>query len=432
MLLLVAAPACKPPARATEAPLSPDTARLRAAALERRLAKEPADDAAALELAHLQWLHLRAANKAIPTLDRLAAKGDPIAQMSRMLLADARLDLREVRAQAQALIRGAARRGAASTKAADKATRTATDATEVDDRTRVALAELAARYLGENHGELPDDDADFLRFFAEVERLDLPIEVSQPLLSLRANLARRLDQPYLGYYDAQGCVRAWQVGELEGHLEAFELRRAASDPGAFVADPKATLTPLSCAVRTWNPIPRAGMRRLRTYLTVPGRAADDQHQRPGAGARLPRRRPDPPQRSQRPLAEQRHHRAAASQPGRAPPRPAHRDAARQGLGPGPRHRPPRQGGPGRQHAARRVRFVPPRGRVRRQTPQRTTSPFYSQFEPHERGPLAARATRRCACSSPPRTRWPTATATTPRASRARCGASAPTSPRATC
>jgi hypothetical protein len=270
MLLLVAAPACKPPARATEAPLSPDTARLRAAALERRLAKEPADDAAALELAHLQWLHLRAANKAIPTLDRLAAKGDPIAQMSRMLLADARLDLREVRAQAQALIRGAARRGAASTKAADKATRTATDATEVDDRTRVALAELAARYLGENHGELPDDDADFLRFFAEAERLDLPIEVSQPLLSLRANLARRLDQPYLGYYDAQGCVRAWQVGELEGHLEAFELRRAARDPDAFVADPKATLTPLSCAVRTWNPIPRAGMRRLRTYLTVPG------------------------------------------------------------------------------------------------------------------------------------------------------------------
>ncbi len=270
MLLLVAAPACKPPARATEAPLSPDTARLRAAELERRLAKEPADDAAALELAHLQWLHLRAANKAIPTLDRLAAKGDPIAQMSRMLLADARLDLREVRAQAQALIRGAARRGAASTKAADKATRTATDATEVDDRTRVALAELAARYLGENHGELPDDDADFLRFFAEAERLDLPIEVSQPLLSLRANLARRLDQPYLGYYDAQGCVRAWQVGELEGHLEAFELRRAARDPDAFVADPKATLTPLSCAVRTWNPIPRAGMRRLRTYLTVPG------------------------------------------------------------------------------------------------------------------------------------------------------------------
>ena len=231
MLLLLAAPACKPPARATEAPLSPDTARLRAAELERRLAKEPADDAAALELAHLQWLHLRAANKAIPTLDRLAAKGDPIAQMSRMLIADARLDLREVRDMAHALIVGLAK----------------IDRKTIDPellRTRVALAELAARYLGENHGELPDDDADYQRFFAEVTKQDLPLEVSQPLFSLRANLARRLDQPYLGYYDAQGCVRAWQVGELEGHLEAFELRRAARDPDAFVADPKATLTPL--------------------------------------------------------------------------------------------------------------------------------------------------------------------------------------------
>jgi tetratricopeptide (TPR) repeat protein len=257
MLLLLAAPACKPPAQATEAPLSPDTARRRATELERHLAKNPADDGAALELAHLQWLHLRGAAKAVPTLDRLAAKGDPIAQMSRMLIADARLDLRKVRDMAQALILGVA-----------KLDRKATPPELL--RTRIGLAELAARYLGENHGELPDDDADFQRFFAEASKLDLPLEVSQPLLSLRANLARRLDQPYLGYYDAQGCVRAWQVGALEGHLEAFELRRAAADPSAFVPDPKATLTTLSCAVRTWNPARRAGIRRMRTYLNVPG------------------------------------------------------------------------------------------------------------------------------------------------------------------
>ena len=63
MLLLLAAPACKPPAQATEAPLTSDTARQRAAELERLLAKDPADDGAALELAHLQWLHLRSAAK---------------------------------------------------------------------------------------------------------------------------------------------------------------------------------------------------------------------------------------------------------------------------------------------------------------------------------------------------------------------------------
>ena len=257
MLLLLAAPACKPPAQATEAPLTSDTARQRAAELERLLAKDPADDGAALELAHLQWLHLRSAAKAVPTLDRLAATGDPIAQMSRMLIADARLDLRKVREMAHALIVGLAK----------------IDRKTIDPellRTRVALAELAARYLGENHGELPDDDADYQRFFAEVTKQDLPLEVSQPLFSLRANLARRLDQPYLGYYDAQGCVRAWEVGALEGHLEAFELRRAAGDPTAFTPDPKATLTTLSCAVRTWNPVRRAGIRRMRTYLDVPG------------------------------------------------------------------------------------------------------------------------------------------------------------------
>jgi tetratricopeptide (TPR) repeat protein len=65
-------------------------------------------------------------------------------------------------------------------------------------------------------------------------------------------------------------VRAWSVGEVEGTLATFELRKAAADPNAFTPDPTATLTTLACAIRTWNPSPRAGMRRLRTHLDVPG------------------------------------------------------------------------------------------------------------------------------------------------------------------
>ena len=172
--LASASVACKPRGEATDAPFTADSARKRAAELERQLAKNPKDDAAALELAHLQWLHLRATAKAVPTLDRLARQGDPVAQMSRMLIADARLDLPVVRDMAHAIIKGAAGAGSKTDPAA---------------RTRVALAELAARYLSENHGELPGDDADFSRFFADVEKLQLPVTVSQPLLSLRASIA---------------------------------------------------------------------------------------------------------------------------------------------------------------------------------------------------------------------------------------------------
>ena len=249
---------CKPRAEATEAPFTTDTARARAAELERQLKKQPKDAAAALELAHLYWLHLRAPARATPILDRLAAAGDPVAQVSRMMMADARVDMKTTRSMAQALVRGAGKPATGPGASPERAAM------------QVALAELAARYLSENHGELPDDDLDFGRFFAEVERLELPVTVSQPLQSLRASIARRLDQPYMGYYDAQGCVRAWQVGKVEGTLAAFELRRAARDPSAFEADTQAVLTPLSCVVRTWNPTARAGMRRMRSFLSVPG------------------------------------------------------------------------------------------------------------------------------------------------------------------
>ncbi|MFY0531425.1 hypothetical protein [Nannocystis pusilla] len=244
-LLSAAAPACKP-REGTSEPHTEDSARARLKALEARLKSHPDDDAAWREAAHLHWLFLKQPDKARPILDRLAAKGDPVAQASRMIFADARLDLKTTRSMAQALIVGA------TTPGGDAEAR----------RVQAGLAELAARLLGENHGELPDDDDDFVRFYDKLAKGRLPVEVVQPLVSLRAQIARRLDQPYLQYYDQQGCVRAFAVGPVEGSLEALELRAAAKDMSSgtdkFKADPTAVLTPLACAVRTWNLTPRGG------------------------------------------------------------------------------------------------------------------------------------------------------------------------------
>ncbi|MDC0667621.1 tetratricopeptide repeat protein [Nannocystis radixulma] len=258
LLAAAAAPACKP-REATQEPHTEDSARARLRALEARLKSHPDDDGAWREAAHLQWLFLKQADKARPILDRLAAKGDMIAQASRMIFADARLDAKTTRSMAQALIIGAATRPPADAEAR---------------RVQVGLAELAARLMAENHGELPDDDDEFVRFYKKLAKDRLPVEVTQPLVSLRAQIARRLDEPYLQYYDEQGCVRAFQVGPVEGSLESLELRAAAKDMSSgtdkFRADPTAVLTPLACAVRTWNLTPRGGVRRMRTTLTVPG------------------------------------------------------------------------------------------------------------------------------------------------------------------
>ena len=123
--------ACKHRGEATSAPFTESAAKARAAELEKHLARHPDDDPAALELASLQWLHLRATATAVPTFDRLASKGNPYAQLARLLIADARLDLATVRTQAQALIKGAGKPGLGPADAAERA----------------ALAELAARYL---------------------------------------------------------------------------------------------------------------------------------------------------------------------------------------------------------------------------------------------------------------------------------------------
>ena len=243
--------ACKPK-EAPSGPLDAESARARAAAIERHLRRHPDDRAALRDLAHLRWLYLGDLAAALPLLDRLAESGDPTSMASRMMIADARLDLVGARRWAEALIEAAARAGAG----------------DPDRALLSGLAEIAARLLDDNLGLSPGDDERFVAFFARLDLDRLPIEVRQPLLSLRAAIARRYDEPYLPYYDAEGCVRRWQVGAVEGTHGELELRRRPQGP--LAAEPAAILTPLACAVRVWNPTPRAGARRLQTTLEVPG------------------------------------------------------------------------------------------------------------------------------------------------------------------
>lgn len=248
---LLAGGGCKPK-EPPRGPLGQDEARTRAAELERHLKRHPDDRAALRDLAHLRWLHLGDLKSARPLLERLAEGGDVVAMGSLMTIADARLDLVATRRWAEAIVLAAAKM----------------DAGAAGRPLALGLAEAAARRLDALIGEIPGDDAHFIAFFEGVDRSRLPAAVTQPLLSGRASIARRHDEPYLSFYDAEGCVRAWQVGVVEGTLGELELRRRSE--GALKVDAEASLASLSCAVRVWNPSPRAGARRLATTLDVPG------------------------------------------------------------------------------------------------------------------------------------------------------------------
>ncbi|MCB9705702.1 MAG: tetratricopeptide repeat protein [Myxococcales bacterium] len=252
LALAAALAACKHP-EPPRGPLGEDQARAKIEALEKRLAKKPDDIDALRDLAHLRWLHLGDVKAALPILDRLVERGDLVAIASRMVIAEARLDRARSRALAEALIERAAK------YPPEAAVRPLA----------MALAEAAARRLDGEHGALADDDEAFIAFFDRLDRKGLPVEVTRPLLSQRASIARRLDDPaYRSYYDAEGCVRAWEVGPVEGTLGELELRTPPKGP--LKVDPEAVLTELSCVVRLWNPAPRAGVRRLGTTLEVPG------------------------------------------------------------------------------------------------------------------------------------------------------------------
>lgn len=242
-LLLTAALACKPDA--SEVPFDPSDPGAAAAALRAHLEDHPQDVEARRDLAHLEWIWLGAPDSAVAHLDMLVGKKDPGAGLTRLLIAQGRDD--------------------ANTEA-DIAYQILGQALSDDDAFVDAAAQVAARALQRSHGDRPDDDARFSAFFTKHEPSlgKLPFSVRQPLLSLRASIARRLGEPYEGLFEDQGCVQAWEASVLEGRLGDYELQGV--DPDAFVADPSAAVVPLSCVVRVWNPTPRSGVRTLRTTV----------------------------------------------------------------------------------------------------------------------------------------------------------------------
>ncbi|NVB41478.1 hypothetical protein G6O69_26810 [Pseudenhygromyxa sp. WMMC2535] len=255
---------CRPQAR-TES-FDPDSAAAHAAKLERWLARHPDDVQARVELAHVYWLHLADAAKAIEHLDRVTGerpalggkKGGglavppALARFSRAAIAQSRLDVGRAALEAQALLREIAAQPSARARAQAR-----------------ALAAPAARLLDAGLGLRPGDRRSFVAFFDGLDLGPLSAEAREQLLSTRAAIARISGEDYRDYYTRQGCVQDWAVGELEGFRGALELDRLALER-PFASDAEAVVTPLSCAVRIWNDEPRAAIRRLRASVEVPG------------------------------------------------------------------------------------------------------------------------------------------------------------------
>lgn len=243
VLLLAFTVACK--RKPSETPFDPTDPGAAAAALRAYLEDHPDDVDARRDLAHLEWIWLGATDDALANLQRLQAQGDPSAELSRLLIAEGRDDAATVADTAYALLERAM---------------------QADDPFVDAAAEVAARALQRSHGDRRGDDARFTAFFdGHAKALpNLPFSVRQPLLSVRASIARRLGEPYEALFEQQGCVQAWEAAAMEGRLGDYEL--PSIDPSAFSADDAATVAALSCVVRVWNPTPSAGVRQLRTTL----------------------------------------------------------------------------------------------------------------------------------------------------------------------
>jgi len=242
-LLLTFAVACK--GKPTEVPFDPSEPSVAAAALRAHLEKHPEDVDARRDLAHLEWIWLGTPDSAVAHLDLLTDKGDAAARLSRLLIAQGRDEAAVEAEQAYALLEQAM--------------------TDADPFVQSA-AHVASRALQRSHGDRPGDDARYTAFYdARASKLaQLPFSTRQPLLSLRASIARRLGQPYEALFEAQGCVQSWQASAVQGRLGDYELPQVR--PGAFQADPDAKVVPLSCVVRVWNPTPRSGVRTLRTTV----------------------------------------------------------------------------------------------------------------------------------------------------------------------
>jgi cellulose synthase operon protein C len=251
-LALPIASGCRPRVR-DSVELGQDAAAEHAARLEKWLVKHPDDHEARLELAHVYWLHLAASDSAIAHLDRLTAlpSPPPLARFSRATLAQGRLDLDRAWSESIALLREAS----SHERRRDRAL-------------ALALATPLARTLDSLHELRPAGDREFIALY---DSLDLDAhrgETVEQLVSTRADIARRQGHDFRPFYAREGCVQDWLVGPVEGFRGPLELSRLEVDR-SFTDDPEADATPLSCAVRVWNPEPRAGVRRLRTTVEVP-------------------------------------------------------------------------------------------------------------------------------------------------------------------
>jgi tetratricopeptide (TPR) repeat protein len=237
--------------RGPQAPLTEDAARAEIARLQKHLKRHPDDNDAWRDLAHLHWLWVNETAEAVEILDRLAKQGDATARMSRTIIAHAHLDDEAVWANATAQIAAAAAAG--------------DEGRPAERALRWSYAEASARFLDDVRDATPVDDRRFVAFFDGLDLSRLPVDVSQPLLSDRAAIERRIGGDYRSYYAAQGCAREWVSGPVEGFLGELELGLRHEDH-AFTLDPSAQIAALSCVVRVWNPEPRSGIRRLRTVL----------------------------------------------------------------------------------------------------------------------------------------------------------------------
>ncbi|MEM7154982.1 MAG: hypothetical protein AAF799_19195 [Myxococcota bacterium] len=230
-------------------PLDPNDPQALEKHLLERLQKNPDDVGAQRDLAHLRWMHIGSTTEALPSIDRLAADGDAVSRLSRLVIAGTRDEPAVVQALAFAALRDLS----------------ASDPADPDYRLHAAAAEYAARLISDVHGDREGDDDRFVELYDELEVGALPFSVAQPLLSLRAAIARRHGGNYREYYDRQGCVQDWQAGPVEGSRGVVELARV--EPGSFPLD-DAPVVPLACVVRVWNPAPSPGIRRMASHLKV--------------------------------------------------------------------------------------------------------------------------------------------------------------------
>lgn len=221
--------------------------------LRSRLARNPGDVQARRDLAHVEWLHLGHTEAALAELAHLTKDGDTAARLARLLIADGRLDTAATSDEAYALLR----------EAGMPAARSGSDQAWL----RRAAAEVAARRIAALHGERDGDDARFVALFDGLDLGALGTAARQTLLSVRANIARTQGQDYAPFYRAQGCVQRWEVGPMQGVRAELELAHV---EGPFTRDPSAAAVELACVIRLWNPREFAGIRRIRTYLDVPG------------------------------------------------------------------------------------------------------------------------------------------------------------------